>query len=159
MCKNKKMHSHGEHHEHNEGHAHEGCCGNKQTDAHENAEGHSHEHGHEHGQCHSHSHHGEHDHGDEHQHDHEHGHEHAHSHTHEQQPAGDLEGKDIEILGVLLDHWVSHNQDHAMEYNLWVEKMNRLGKNEVAEDIIEAMALMSEADKHLIAAKKDLLSE
>ena len=153
MCKDKDKHGHGEHHQ---GHDHEGCCGNKQEDAHENEEGHSHEHEHkhqhehehEHGQCHSHSHHGEHDHGNE----------HAHSHTHEQQPAGDLEGKDIEILGILLDHWVSHNQDHAMEYNLWVEKMNRLGKNEVAEDIIEAMALMSEADKHLVAAKKDLLS-
>jgi hypothetical protein len=36
--------------------------------------------------------------------------------------------------------------------------MNRLGKNEVAEDIIEAMALMTEANKHLIIAKKDLLS-
>jgi hypothetical protein len=59
-------------------------------------------------------------------------------------------------LGLLLDHWVAHNQDHAKEYNTWVEKMNRLGKNEVAEALIEAIALMSEADKHLIEAKKEL---
>ncbi|MBK5245129.1 MAG: zinc transporter, partial [Eubacteriaceae bacterium] len=83
---------------------------------------------------------------------------HPHTHDHGQPSAGDVENKDIEILGILLDHWVTHNQDHAMEYNTWVEKMNRLGKNEVAEDIIEAMALIVEADKHLAAAKKALLS-
>ena len=69
---------------------------------------------------------------------------------------GDVENKDVEILGLLLDHWVTHNQDHAMEYNTWVEKMNRLGKNDVAESLIEAIALMSEADKHLVEAKKEL---
>lgn len=160
MCENKENTAHGEHHEHTEGHAHQGSGG------------HSHEHDHKH----SHPHCDDHDHGDQHKHDAEHEHEHVHQHAHphphsheeECQCKGhvkkesqcccgeDLENKDIEILGVLLDHWVAHNQDHAMEYNLWVEKMNRLGKNEVAEDLIEAIALMAEADKHLVEAKKAL---
>lgn len=123
-----------------------------------NKEIHSHGEHHEHTDGHDLEH--SHDHGEEHVHEHEHQHAHAHPHTHDhgQPSAGDIENKDIEILGILLDHWVTHNQDHAMEYNTWVEKMNRLGKNEVAEDIIEAMALIVEADKHLAAAKKTLLS-
>ncbi|MGV8905267.1 MAG: hypothetical protein ACOH15_01575 [Acetobacterium sp.] len=130
MCNNKEMHPHGEHHEHTDSHDHE----------------HSHDHGNEHQHAHPHTH------GEE-------GHCKNHGQQNGEHCCGkDIEKKDIEILSILLDHWVTHNQDHAMEYNTWVEKMNRLGKNEVAEDIIEAMALMAEADKHLIAAKKDLLS-
>jgi hypothetical protein len=141
MCKNKEVHSHDEEH------------------THEHAHTHTHPHSDEHG-------HGlEHQHTGEHEHPHTHSHEHPHGdmtlcHSHgEQDGTGccggqDIENKDIEILTLLLDHWVAHNQDHAMEYNTWVEKMNRLGKNDVAEKLIEAIALMSEADKHLIEAKK-----
>lgn len=152
MCENKENSIHGEHHEHTEGHAHQ------------SSGGHSHDHDHDHDHKHSHPHCDDHDHGHDHEHDaeheHEHVHHHAHPHVHEDEGqcccGEDLENKDIEILGVLLDHWVAHNQDHAMEYNLWVEKMNRLGKNEVAEDLIEAIALIAEADKHLVEAKKVL---
>ncbi len=92
---------------------------------------------------------------------HPHGHGEGHCGNHGKNGAGcchgaEVENKDVEILGLLLDHWVAHNQDHAMEYNTWVEKMNRLGKNDVAESLIEAIALMREADKHLVEAKKEL---
>ncbi|MEG1330740.1 MAG: zinc transporter, partial [Eubacterium sp.] len=81
-----------------------------------------------------------------------HGHEHDHTHTHE-----GVEGKDFEILNLLLDHWVSHNQDHAKEYKNWVEKMKIAGKDEVAKSIEEAIALMAQADIHLMEAKKQLI--
>ena len=89
-----------------------------------------------------------------HEHEHSHG-DQVHSHTH----CGHCENseeKDIEILTLLLDHWVSHNKEHAMEYNIWVEKMNKMGKNDVAKEITEAIALMNEADKHLLQAKTNI---
>ncbi|MGL4606758.1 MAG: hypothetical protein ACRCU3_04770 [Eubacteriaceae bacterium] len=149
MCNNKKQHCHSEN---SEDHAH---CGN---------DGHQHAHNKisdDHGHGHSHEHHHAHPH--EHEHGHSHGgSEHCHNHGEEHKHCGcgcgePVEKKDEEILGILLDHWVAHNQDHASEYNLWVEKMNRLGKNDVAEDLIEAIALMAEADKHLSQAKVDLI--
>lgn len=137
MCNDKKQHCHGEHgeehaHTHHHGHPH----------AHD---GHSHPHAHEHS----------------HPHDHGKG-EHCNSHEEKKGHCGcgcgePVEKKDEEILGILLDHWVAHNKDHAGEYSIWVEKMNKLGKNAVAEDLIEAIALMAEADKHLIQAKEDLV--
>ncbi|MEG0378579.1 MAG: zinc transporter, partial [Eubacterium sp.] len=89
------------------------------------------------------------------QHSHNHGEAHTHDHHgHE----GDKE-KDLEILGLLLDHWASHNQDHAKEYKNWVEKMKASGKADVAKCIEEAIELMSRADTHLMEAKKILIKK
>ncbi|MDI3536535.1 MAG: hypothetical protein PWP16_144 [Eubacteriaceae bacterium] len=173
MCQDKN-HCHGEHsQDYTNGHSHEGCC---------EKHNHAHEHSHEHEHVHSHPHSDDHDHGESHAHDgeheHEHKHVHAHPHNHEDghqhshdehshaqsheghshapSVADTDENKDIEILTLLLDHWVAHNKDHAMEYHLWVEKMNKMGKQDVAEELIEAIALMSDADKHLQEAKKQI---
>ncbi|MBC3795747.1 zinc transporter [Acetobacterium tundrae] len=161
MSEDKKLHSHGEHHDHTEGHPHEGCI------EHEHGSEEGHEHSHEHGHTHPHSddHGHEHTPGEEHEHEHthEHTHPHEHPHTHGDEHGHSHEGnsavedKDLEIISILLDHWVSHNQDHAAEYKTWVEKMNKLGKNEVAKALTEAIELMAEADKHLIKAKKYLI--
>lgn len=181
MCNDKKQHCHGEH---GEEHAHIGNGGHQHAhDDINSEEGHVHHHVHEHNHPHGvdhdtehgHSHEGNHEHPHVHEHAHPHGHEHPHPHGHSHGEGGHchkheekkghcgcgcgepVEKKDEEILEILLDHWVAHNKDHAGEYNTWVEKMNRLGKNDVAEDLIEAIALMAEADKHLIQAKKDLV--
>ncbi|WP_243136625.1 zinc transporter [Acetobacterium paludosum] len=169
MSEDKKLHSHGEHHDHTEGHPHEGCTkhehGSEEGHEHSHEHGHTHphsdDHGHEHEQTLGEEH--EHEHTHEHTHPHEHPHEHTHPHTHGDEHGHSHEGnsavedKDLEIISILLDHWVSHNQDHAAEYKTWVEKMNKLGKSEVAKALTEAIELMAEADKHLIKAKKDLI--
>ena len=125
------------------------------------------EHSHEHTHTHSHPHDGsqDHDHGHSHEtmHDHEHTHTHTHPHDHEHEPdhghahSHEGEGKDIEILGLLLDHWADHNQEHAKEYKNWVDKMNAVGKTEVSKAIEEAIALIGQADEHLMEAKKALI--
>lgn len=130
MCKNNHN---GNHSNKDHSHASEGC-----------------EHEHEHTHVHSHPH------------DHSHGHEHSHgdeavTHVHCGHCQNEnSEEKDIEILTLLLDHWASHNKEHAIEYNTWIEKMNKLGKHDVAEEIIEAISLMDEANEHLKQAKKNI---
>lgn len=113
------------------------------------------EHSHEHTHTHSHPHDGSHDHEHGHSHDGVHDHEHGHDHDHAHSHGG--EGKDIEILGLLLDHWADHNQEHAKEYKNWVDKMNAVGKTEVSKAIEEAIALIGQADEHLMEAKKALV--
>ncbi len=131
-------------HEHIHNHEHEHRHEDGQVHTHEHTHAHTHEHGHDHGQSHEHTHH----------HLHDHDHEHTHSHDHVHSVEG---GKDVEILNLLLDHWVSHNQEHAKEYKNWMDKMNAAGQTEVAQGISEAIALMAQADEHLLNAKKALV--
>jgi len=161
MSTDKKLHSHGEHHDHTEGHPHEGCPEHEHGSEEGHEHSHEHEHPHPHSDDHGHKHtpgeEHEHEHTHEHTHPHEHPHTHGDEHCHTHEGNSDVEEKDLEIISILLDHWVSHNQDHAAEYKTWVEKMNKLGKSEVAKALTEAIELMAEADKHLIKAKKELI--
>ncbi len=95
----------------------------------------------------------DHPHTHDHHHDHDHGHHHDHHHDH---AAG---GKNEEILGVLLDHWANHNEDHAKEYRTWMEKMTEAGKEEVAQAIKEAIELVDQANVHLRDARKKLAED
>ena len=80
-----------------------------------------------------------------------------HTHEHEDMHSHGIEGRDLEVLSLLLGHWADHNKDHAAEYQKWVDKLEADGKNEVADCIKEAIALMAQADEHLIAAKAKLV--
>ncbi len=120
---------------------------------------HTHEHLHDHdhdGGAHTHEHVHTHTHDGEthaHTHSHDHGHDGEHGHSH---------GSSVRVLYVLallLDHWAAHNQDHAVEYQKWVDKLTADGKMDVAGAITEAIALMAQADEHLRAAKKKLTEE
>jgi hypothetical protein len=45
-------------------------------------------------------------------------------------------------LAKLLDHWIRHNEDHAVNYRNWAEKAKTNGKDEAA-GLLEAAAEMS----------------
>lgn len=170
MCTNNKNDKH-DHQSNCSDHAHAGCCTDHEHE-HEHVHSHPHSDDHGHGSDHHHESEHEHDHTHVHAHPHDHsqneGHDHSHDHSHEEHSHSQCshvhcgqcgpsdEKKDVEILTLLLDHWASHNKEHAMEYNVWVEKMNKMGKHDVAEEIIEAIGLMNEADKHLKQAKENI---
>ncbi len=40
---------------------------------------------------------------------------------------------ELEKLKKLLPHWMKHNDEHAMTYRDWAEKMSTLGKKELSE--------------------------
>ncbi|GAB4432033.1 MAG: hypothetical protein OHK0040_01770 [bacterium] len=44
---------------------------------------------------------------------------------------------DFEKLKKLLEHWKFHNKEHAENYKLWANKMELLGKKEVARILYE----------------------
>ena len=73
----------------------------------------------------------------------EHSHEHTHTHSHPHDGSQ--------------DHDHGHSQEHAKEYKNWVDKMNAVGKTEVSKAIEEAIALIGQADEHLMEAKKALI--
>ena len=47
-------------------------------------------------------------------------------------------------LKMILSHWVEHNEDHSRDFKKWVEKAARMGENEVADEIKQAVGKMDE---------------
>jgi phage shock protein A len=48
-------------------------------------------------------------------------------------------------LKALLNYWIAHNQDHSIEFREWAEKAKTMGEQQVAADILEAVAEMEKA--------------
>lgn len=92
---------------------------------------HTHNHEHSHGHDHTHSH--------DHSHSHGHGHSHDHNHNHEKTGTMGFEDK----LGILLNHWISHNDDHAENYREWSRKTMDKGLEEVSR-LLEQAADMTD---------------
>lgn len=105
---------------------------------------HDHDHDHEH-----HSHHHHHDHGDPHHHHDHHHHEHG-----QQEPKNVM--SDREKLAKLLDHWVSHNNDHADNYTQWSGKAQEMGLEQVAGLLKDAADLTHAISEKFIKAKNSL---
>lgn len=59
-------------------------------------------------------------------------------------------------LGILLDHWIEHNREHAAEFTEWAEKAKGLGQVAVHEDMAQAVKQMNSANESLLAALKRL---
>ena len=97
---------------------------------HDHDHGHDHSHDHNHDHSHGHSHDHEHTHTHSHSHDHEDGHGHGHTHGHTQDTVSSMTMG--EKLVKLLDHWVTHNQDHANTYETWAVRAEEDGMPEVA---------------------------
>lgn len=88
----------------------------------------SHNH-HEHGHSHEHGHH-----------HHEHGHHHDHSHEHGGHDAASLgQPTEKDKLLKMVEHWISHNEEHARSYRDWADRARRLGREEAAA-ILEQIA-------------------
>ncbi len=63
------------------------------------------------------------------------------------------EGKKI---GVLLDHWIKHNHDHAAEYEKWAEKMEKGELEKVSPYLKKASELIIRCNQEFIQAKEVL---
>jgi hypothetical protein len=112
---------------------------------------------HDHDHQHDHNH--KHDHDHEHQHDHHHGHEHQHDHHHHehgQEHKSKTTMSDKDKLAKLLDHWVSHNNDHAANYSQWSGKAEELGLEQVARLLKDAADLTYAISDKFIKAKNTL---
>ena len=62
----------------------------------------------------------------------------------------------IEKAKIRLEHWITHNDHHQEEYQMFVEQLEEAGKNESAEYIQEMIKLTSESTDHLRKALKML---
>ena len=74
--------------------------------------------------------------GHHHDHDHDHGHDHDHS----------SEGKEMKTLAALISHWVHHGEDHIDSYREWADKAMEHGREDVADEINEAISLLANAN-------------
>lgn len=63
---------------------------------------------------------------------------------------------DIQKLGVLLPHWMEHNQEHADEFLAWADKASLAGLTAAAERIRYAAEAMLLANDALKSATEDL---
>ena len=104
-----------------------------------------HDHDHDH-----HDHHHHHDQGDPHHHHDDHHHDHHHKH----EPKSVM--SDREKLAKLLDHWVSHNNDHADNYTQWSGKAEEMGLEQVARLLKDAADLTHAISDKFMRAKGTL---
>ena len=99
-------------------------------------------------------HHHDHAHGHEHDHGHTHGHEHPHSHHGEEHThISSQPDRDMEKLGILLPHWIDHNEEHAEGFEEWAAKAESHGHAEAAALIRQAAAAMRSASDTLRKAQ------
>lgn len=62
----------------------------------------------------------------------------------------------VEKAKIRLEHWVTHNDHHHEEYEMFADQLEREGKSESARHIREMMALTSECTDCLRKALKAL---
>lgn len=62
-------------------------------------------------------------------------------------------------LKALLNYWIAHNQDHSIEFREWAEKAKTMGEQQVADDIMEAVAEMEKATALFSKCLKNLEAE
>jgi hypothetical protein len=55
-------------------------------------------------------------------------------------------------LGILLSHWVEHNEEHAEEFTEWARRAKAGGKPGVHDHMMKAVQQMKGANKSLLAA-------
>ncbi len=77
-----------------------------------------------------------------HPHEHDHSHGHSHSHAHE---TGGISFEDK--MATMLDHWITHNRDHAATYREWAGKAAENGNEPLAgklREVAEATLALNE---------------
>ncbi len=140
-------HDHGHSHSHDHGHSHD-------HDSHDHSQDHGQDHGHDHGQDHGH------DHGHSRDREHTHSHEHCTEHVH-----GGIRAREVspmperEKLVKLLEHWVSHNGDHASNYRQWAEKAAGMNLDNAARMLKEAADLTDAVSERFVKAKESIGNE
>ena len=74
-------------------------------------------------------------------------HHHHHDHDHDSTPELPFDEKLLKIL----QHWIQHNEDHALNYRNWAQKAKANDKHE-AGDLLEEAATLSLAVNEKFAA-------
>jgi hypothetical protein len=69
---------------------------------------------------------------------HEHGHGKEHTHEHQPEEGGEAV-TGIVKLRKMVEHWISHNEEHARSYRLWASRAREAGCEEPGE-ILEEIA-------------------
>ena len=62
----------------------------------------------------------------------------------------------FEKLGVLIHHWIYHNEEHAREYRKWADRLEAEGLVEIAGKIREAADLVEASNDPFLSAKEKL---
>lgn len=62
----------------------------------------------------------------------------------------------VEKAKIRLEHWITHNDHHQEEYEIFAEQLEDANKNESAKHIREMMELNSKSNECLRSALKAL---
>jgi len=65
-----------------------------------------------------------------------------------------VDEKEIKKLGILLEHWIEHNAEHAEEFSEWAGKAEKYGDGKVSQKIAVASDYMLKANGSLRDAIK-----
>ena len=82
-------------------------------------------------------------------HEHHHGHHEEHSHEHEAAQNTD-EPMETTRLRNMVEHWISHNEDHAGSYRLWASRAREAGYREAGGILEEIASEVIEQNKKFI---------
>ena len=63
---------------------------------------------------------------------------------------------DRKKLRTLLGYWITHNNEHGMEFSEWAEKAKSFAAPEVTDNLLEAVAKMGETSVLLTQALQKL---
>ena len=56
---------------------------------------------------------------------------------------------EIQKLSLVIEHWIEHNKSHMGEYQKWSQRAEELGFTAVKTHIEEAVAVLSQSNRHL----------
>ncbi len=62
----------------------------------------------------------------------------------------------VEKARIRIEHWITHNDHHGEEYDLFAEQLEQAGKNESAEYIRKMKKLADESNEYLRKALEAL---
>jgi len=74
------------------------------------------------------------------------GHDHDHDHVHHDHEHVDGD-KEMRTLAALITHWVHHGEDHMESYREWADKAMENGREDVADELNEAISLLGNANE------------
>ena len=116
------------------------------------AHGHAHTHELDHGDGHVHTHEHVHEHDHEHDHNHDHSHEHDHGHCHEDCSSCNNGCDPKKEAQALLTYMLQHNEHHAAELDQMAVNLAKLGLDDSAKQIREAVSDFQKGNMRLSLA-------
>ena len=79
----------------------------------------------------------------------EHGHDEAHAHEHGSEK-GEEAVSGIVKLRKMVEHWISHNEEHARSYRLWASRAREAGCEEPGEILEEIASEIVEQNERFV---------